>query len=113
MFAETIDGHVCFYLYRHAHTHTHTHTHTFSSCSELDLRPFTVDPTNTLQNTHYRLCGVVVHSGVSTSSGHYYSFLRVRDPESAAKGLTLGAWYRFDDQRVSQGAEDDSGDEML
>lgn len=55
----------------------------------------------------YDLCSVVVHSGVSSESGHYYCYAR----EGAARpALSLGAadrpepdnqWYLFNDTRVS------------
>ncbi|OQV21658.1 putative ubiquitin carboxyl-terminal hydrolase FAF-X [Hypsibius exemplaris] len=44
-------------------------------------------------SSHYRLVGIVVHSGQATG-GHYYSFILDRDGEQK--------WYRFDDGEVSE-----------
>eukprot|EP01102_Stenamoeba_stenopodia_P003675 TRINITY_DN13832_c0_g1_i1.p1 TRINITY_DN13832_c0_g1~~TRINITY_DN13832_c0_g1_i1.p1 ORF type:complete len:768 (-),score=167.90 TRINITY_DN13832_c0_g1_i1:37-2061(-) len=44
------------------------------------------------EETKYKLTGVVVHSGGSANSGHYYAFVQ----------SSAGAWYRMDDQDVSQ-----------
>lgn len=59
------------------------------------------------QGQAYDLCSVVVHSGVSSESGHYYCYAR----EGAARPLpVLGSterpepenqWYLFNDTRVS------------
>lgn len=38
----------------------------------------------------YDLYAVIVHSGFSISSGHYYSFIRCNPNE----------WYKFDDEQV-------------
>ncbi|XP_074228834.1 ubiquitin carboxyl-terminal hydrolase 35 [Camelus bactrianus] len=55
----------------------------------------------------YDLCSVVVHSGVSSESGHYYCYAR---EGTARQTLSLGAadrpepdnqWYLFNDTRVS------------
>ncbi|XP_072825215.1 ubiquitin carboxyl-terminal hydrolase 35 [Vicugna pacos] len=55
----------------------------------------------------YDLCSVVVHSGVSSESGHYYCYAR---EGTARQALSLGAadrsepdnqWYLFNDTRVS------------
>lgn len=43
-------------------------------------------------NTEYELCGVVVHQGSGANFGHYYSFIKDR---------RSGAWFRFDDERVT------------
>jgi hypothetical protein len=50
------------------------------------------------QNTLYELAGVVVHSGLA-SAGHYYSFIRVRDPPGA-EGPHHGKWVEFNDTVV-------------
>jgi len=44
------------------------------------------------QSTVYNLYAILVHSGTSTRSGHYYSFV---------KGSN-GIWYRMDDSHVSE-----------
>lgn len=53
----------------------------------------------------YDLCSVVVHSGVSSESGHYYCYAR---EDTAQPAPSLGAadrpehqWYLFNDTRVS------------
>jgi hypothetical protein len=45
----------------------------------------------------YELQGVVVHSGQTIHSGHYYSF--IRDPAT-------GAWHRLDDDAVAEVSEE-------
>jgi ubiquitin C-terminal hydrolase len=42
----------------------------------------------------YKLAGVLVHAGVA-QGGHYYSFIKDRNPGSEEK------WYRFDDEDVT------------
>mmetsp|Transcript_43869 Transcript_43869/g.105841 ORF Transcript_43869/g.105841 Transcript_43869/m.105841 type:complete len:3072 (+) Transcript_43869:108-9323(+) len=42
----------------------------------------------------YRLAGVLIHAGVA-QGGHYYSFIKDRNPGSDEK------WYRFDDEDVT------------
>ena len=42
----------------------------------------------------YKLAGVLVHAGVA-QGGHYYSFIKDRNPGSEDK------WYRFDDEDVT------------
>jgi len=60
----------------------------------LDLRPFMSFPC--VQESYaYRLTGVLVHSGRSTHSGHYFSF--VRSP--------AGAWFLMDDETVRSVSE--------
>ena len=44
----------------------------------------------------FRLAGVVVHSGGSLNSGHYYSFICSR------QGSAVGEWFEFNDSRVSK-----------
>eukprot|EP00271_Cylindrocystis_brebissonii_P017350 TRINITY_DN4491_c0_g1_i1.p1 TRINITY_DN4491_c0_g1~~TRINITY_DN4491_c0_g1_i1.p1 ORF type:complete len:2223 (-),score=458.73 TRINITY_DN4491_c0_g1_i1:345-6917(-) len=44
----------------------------------------------------YDLVGVVVHSGTAFA-GHYYSYIKERSGEEAARG---GRWLAFDDKRV-------------
>ncbi|KAH1013809.1 hypothetical protein HUJ04_002748 [Dendroctonus ponderosae] len=77
---------------------------------ELDMEPYTVsglakiegeiidcdlDPSNSDVCTKYRLSGIVVHSG-QASGGHYYSYIRHRDPSGEVR------WYKFDDGDVSE-----------
>eukprot|EP00762_Andalucia_godoyi_P000663 ANDGO_05358.mRNA.1 putative ubiquitin carboxyl-terminal hydrolase 16 len=54
----------------------------------LNMKPYT---TNKDTNVEYDLCGVVVHSGASLSSGHYFAFVKAAN----------GSWYCMDDSRVS------------
>ncbi|XP_050309267.1 probable ubiquitin carboxyl-terminal hydrolase FAF-X isoform X2 [Anthonomus grandis grandis] len=75
---------------------------------ELDMEPYTVsglakiegeiidcdlDPSTSDVCTKYRLSGIVVHSG-QASGGHYYSYIRHRDPSGEVR------WYKFDDGDV-------------
>ncbi|XP_066261614.1 ubiquitin carboxyl-terminal hydrolase 9X [Euwallacea similis] len=77
---------------------------------ELDMEPYTVsglakiegeiidcdlDPNAIDVCTNYRLSGIVVHSG-QASGGHYYSYIRHRDPSGDVR------WYKFDDGDVSE-----------
>ncbi|XP_030747882.1 probable ubiquitin carboxyl-terminal hydrolase FAF-X isoform X2 [Sitophilus oryzae] len=77
---------------------------------ELDMEPYTVsglakiegeiidcdlDPNASEVCTKYRLSGIVVHSG-QASGGHYYSYIRHRDPSGEVR------WYKFDDGDVSE-----------
>ncbi|KAJ3416098.1 Ubiquitin carboxyl-terminal hydrolase 36 [Chytridiales sp. JEL 0842] len=55
----------------------------------LDLQPYMFKPKG---KTIYNLYGVLVHSGFSTNSGHYFSY--VRGPN--------GVWYETDDSEVRQ-----------
>ena len=51
----------------------------------LDVSPFSVDS----KGEKYMLAGVIVHSGYSTSSGHYHACVR-----------NQGLWYEIDDEDV-------------
>ncbi|XP_077513422.1 ubiquitin carboxyl-terminal hydrolase-like faf isoform X2 [Amblyomma americanum] len=78
---------------------------------ELDMEPYTVRglarmegelmddeeaaEADELGGTHYRLTGIVVHSG-QASGGHYYSYILTRPPGGAYR------WYKFDDGEVSE-----------
>ncbi len=64
----------------------------------VDGSPVPTVPTATKQNTLYELAGVVVHSGMA-NAGHYYSFIRVRDPPGA-EGPNHGKWFEFNDTLV-------------
>lgn len=55
----------------------------------LNLRPYMSDPTG--DSLMYRLNSVLVHSGSTCNSGHYYSFVRNSN----------NCWFRMDDERVS------------
>lgn len=56
---------------------------------ELDLRPFMSDTTK--PPIKYQLNAVLVHSGSSSNSGHYYCYVRNSD----------NFWYKMDDSTVS------------
>ncbi|KAF2881719.1 hypothetical protein ILUMI_24454 [Ignelater luminosus] len=77
---------------------------------DLDMEPYTVsglaklegeiidcdlDPNTNDVCTKYKLSGIVVHSG-QASGGHYYSYIRHRDPTVEVR------WYKFDDGEVSE-----------
>ncbi|KAL9644572.1 hypothetical protein ABK040_015311 [Willaertia magna] len=55
----------------------------------LNLSPFMSDKKTTAR---YNLYGVLVHSGGSSNSGHYYSYVKNSN----------GIWYRMDDTSVTQ-----------
>ncbi|XP_074317788.1 uncharacterized protein LOC141653824 isoform X2 [Silene latifolia] len=63
---------------------------------ELELDSYTKDPKVDDENLKYELYGFVVHVGSSSTSGHYYSYIRT-SPD---------AWYRFDDSKVSRVSEE-------
>ncbi len=46
------------------------------------------------EDYEYKLAGVLVHAGIA-QGGHYYSFIKDRNPGSEEK------WYRFDDEEVT------------
>ncbi|KAL2633666.1 hypothetical protein R1flu_005145 [Riccia fluitans] len=58
----------------------------------LDMKPFCCSQESSLK---YRLYGVLVHSGWSTHSGHYYCFIRT----------SSDIWHVLDDSRVRQVSE--------
>ncbi|XP_073027102.1 ubiquitin carboxyl-terminal hydrolase 20-like isoform X2 [Primulina eburnea] len=76
-FVEKIDKHVKFPL-------------------EMDLRPFTCSGKISDVDLKYTLYAIVVHIGPTSTSGHYYCFIR----------LSPDMWYKFDDSRVVQVHED-------
>jgi len=43
---------------------------------------------------NFELVGIVVHSGASLNSGHYYSYIRARE------GRNRGKWFEFNDSTV-------------
>lgn len=61
----------------------------------LDLKPFVSDSKGT--DFKYSLYGVLVHTGWSTQSGHYYCFVRT----------SSGMWHNLDDNKVRQVREAD------
>jgi ubiquitin carboxyl-terminal hydrolase 9/24 len=61
------------------------------------------DEAETTKGTLFRLAGVVVHSGTATA-GHYYSFVRTRNPSGAPEGAM---WHKFDDKQVTPWAQTD------
>ncbi|XP_058085772.1 ubiquitin carboxyl-terminal hydrolase 21-like isoform X2 [Magnolia sinica] len=63
---------------------------------ELDLQPF-VSSSNDDDNSKYELYAVLVHSGISSYSGHYFCFI-CSSPHS---------WYQLDDSEVTRVSEED------
>ncbi|XAR70632.1 Ubiquitinyl hydrolase 1 [Bertholletia excelsa] len=63
---------------------------------ELDLLPYTGVHKNCNASLKYDLYAVVVHIGISATSGHYYCFIR----------CAPDAWYRLDDSKVTRVRED-------
>jgi hypothetical protein len=59
--------------------------------ANLDLAPFTSPASPERHSAQYQLCGITHHSG-STEGGHYIAHCRNYDD---------GAWYCFNDGRVS------------
>ena len=59
----------------------------------LDVKPYVsrVSSENSADEHRYRLYGVLVHEGHSTSSGHYYCYVMTAD----------GSWYCMNDHIVS------------
>jgi len=62
----------------------------------LDVQPYVshgccVTSENSVEEHRYRLYGVLVHEGHSTSSGHYYCYVMTAD----------GSWYCMNDHIVS------------
>jgi len=62
----------------------------------LDLEPYVSSglrdsSQNSVDEYRYRLYGVLVHEGHSTSSGHYYCYVMMAD----------GSWYCMNDHIVS------------
>lgn len=76
-FVEKIDKHVKFPL-------------------EMDLRPFTCSGKISDVEIKYVLYSIVVHVGLTSTSGHYYCFIR----------LSPDVWCKFDDSQVVQVHED-------
>ncbi|KAL3655847.1 hypothetical protein CASFOL_000243 [Castilleja foliolosa] len=57
---------------------------------DLDLLPFTAGDKKSNMELRYVLYAVVVHDGLTSTSGHYYCFIR----------LSPNIWCKFDDSRV-------------
>ncbi|KAL4155008.1 hypothetical protein PRNP1_007122 [Phytophthora ramorum] len=57
------------------------------------------------QSRHYGLYGVLVHSGLTANSGHYYSFCRESDESTRQLHLEdspLSPWIKFNDTKVER-----------
>ncbi|PIA39963.1 hypothetical protein AQUCO_02600424v1 [Aquilegia coerulea] len=63
---------------------------------ELDLLPYRSNQENAEVDLKYELYGVVVHTGLSSNSGHYYCFIR-SSPQK---------WHRLDDSQVMMVSEE-------
>ncbi|KAF8032565.1 hypothetical protein BT93_D1466 [Corymbia citriodora subsp. variegata] len=63
---------------------------------ELDLQSYTGGSQDHNVELKYQLYAVVVHIGISPTSGHYFSFVR----------SSPGTWHRFDDAEVQKVQED-------
>ncbi|GMH32218.1 hypothetical protein BSKO_00052 [Bryopsis sp. KO-2023] len=61
----------------------------------LDLKPYLSEDAKDLGARRYNLIGVVVHSGHSTQTGHYFTYAK------AANGI----WHHFDDESVQPVSE--------
>lgn len=57
------------------------------------------------RNRHYGLYGVLIHSGMTANSGHYYSFCRESDDSSQQLHLEdspSSPWIKFNDMKVER-----------
>ena len=66
----------------------------------MNVAPFTTTPRVPVG---YRLYGVLIHEGSSTSSGHYYAYSKAHEPSDASAspaGATESGWYGFNDAHV-------------
>ncbi|MED6137801.1 hypothetical protein PIB30_068421 [Stylosanthes scabra] len=63
---------------------------------ELDLQPYTISTQNSNAPLKYDLYAVVVHIGFSSTSGHYFSFVRSA-PDT---------WHKLDDSKVTVVSEE-------
>jgi ubiquitin carboxyl-terminal hydrolase 9/24 len=50
-----------------------------------------------VQSSKYELSGVVVHQGTA-NAGHYYSYVKIRDPASSA----CGKWLKLNDESIEE-----------
>ncbi|EPS64352.1 hypothetical protein M569_10430, partial [Genlisea aurea] len=58
--------------------------------TNLDLQPYTSSGINNNEKLVYDLYAILVHSGISSTSGHYFCFVRV----------SPNMWCKFDDEMV-------------
>lgn len=61
------------------------------------------------QSGIYELRGVITHQGSSADSGHYTAYVKktgLKDPKTGKVGEEDGNWWWFNDDRVSEVAED-------
>ena len=61
------------------------------------------------QSGIYELRGVITHQGSSADSGHYTAYVKktgIKDPKTGKIGEEDGLWWWFNDDRVSEVAED-------
>ncbi|XP_059444666.1 ubiquitin carboxyl-terminal hydrolase 20 isoform X2 [Corylus avellana] len=63
---------------------------------ELDLQPFTTGSQHNNVELKYNLYAIVVHIGFSSTSGHYFCFIR----------SSPATWHRLDDSKVTSVAEE-------
>ncbi|XP_019422736.1 PREDICTED: ubiquitin carboxyl-terminal hydrolase 20-like isoform X2 [Lupinus angustifolius] len=63
---------------------------------ELDLQPYSVSNQNSIEPMKYDLYAVVVHLGLSATSGHYYCYVR----------SAPDVWHRLDDSQVTRVSAD-------
>ena len=66
----------------------------------LNLKPWSTKREEQLEDEsyyEYELVGVVVHSGMA-EAGHYYSFIKERNPGHP----NFGQWFKFNDKNVSK-----------
>ena len=56
------------------------------------------DQLDRLEDEHYDLYGVCVHSGYSTNSGHYFSYCKGEDQR----------WYECNDSLIGQASENEA-----
>eukprot|EP01062_Namystynia_karyoxenos_P017203 TRINITY_DN16320_c0_g1_i2.p1 TRINITY_DN16320_c0_g1~~TRINITY_DN16320_c0_g1_i2.p1 ORF type:complete len:1161 (+),score=296.44 TRINITY_DN16320_c0_g1_i2:154-3483(+) len=73
--------------------------------AELNMAPFQQPQGDEMAQDEawYDLHAVMVHSGTSAGSGHYYAFVRLRGEEG--DGCAEPTWFKFDDSRVTVATE--------
>jgi Ubiquitin carboxyl-terminal hydrolase len=76
---------------------------------EIDLEKYTYS--ENVQETRYKLFSVLVHSGGSATSGHYYAFIRPNPGNYYFYFFQLlegdGQWYKFNDDIVDLAEPDE------